>query len=235
MRGLFYAGLVFFSLLVTLQSAHALYLTLYTWNRPPAEARAPGHFLPPRLSFTVMLPARHEEAVIAATIERVVRARYPSNLIQVLVVCSADDEGTIAQAEEKIRELRREGYGNVSVVVFDDRPINKPHGLNTGLHSTQNEIVTIFDAEDDIHPDIFNVVNTLMLEDPPVQGDSMRRAVDELRIPLVFDAQRAGVLLLVQEPPALPRAQRVDHAGRQHRLLLPALFWSALTAGMNIT
>ena len=162
MHGLFYAGLVFFSLLVTLQSGHALYLTLYTWNRPPSEARAPEHFLPPRLSFTVMLPARHEEAVIAGTIERVVRANYPSNLIQVLVICSADDEGTIAQAEEKIRELRREGYGNVSVVVFHDRPINKPHGLNAALPKAKHNVVTIFDAEDDIHPDIFNVVNTVM-------------------------------------------------------------------------
>ena len=100
MRDLFYAGLVFFSVLVALQSAHTLYLTLYTWDRPPAEARAPEHFLPPMLSFTVMLPARHEEAVIATTIERVVRANYPARLIQVLVVCSVDDDGTIAEAEE---------------------------------------------------------------------------------------------------------------------------------------
>jgi glycosyltransferase XagB len=162
MRDLLYAGLLFFSLLVTLQSAHTLYLTLYTWDRPPDEARAPEHFLPPILSFTVMLPARHEEAVIAATIERVVRARYPSNLIQVLVICSADDEGTIAQAEEKIEDLRREGYGNVSVVVFHDKPINKPHGLNAALPKAKHNVVTIFDAEDDIHPDIFNVVNTVM-------------------------------------------------------------------------
>jgi len=34
MRDLLYAGLVFFSVLVTLQSAHTLYLTLYTWDRP---------------------------------------------------------------------------------------------------------------------------------------------------------------------------------------------------------
>ena len=162
MRDLFYAGLVFFSVLVTLQSAYTLYLTLYTWDRPTAEARAPEQFLPPMLSFTVMLPARHEEAVIATTIERVVRANYPARLIQVLVVCSVDDDGTIAEAEEKIRALRREGYGNVSVVVFDDKPINKPHGLNAALPHAKHDVVTIFDAEDDIHPDIFNVVNTVM-------------------------------------------------------------------------
>ena len=162
MRDLFYAGLVFFSVLVTLQSAYTLYLTLYTWDRPLAEARAPEHFLPPMLSFTVMLPARHEEAVIATTIERVVRANYPARLIQVLVICSADDDGTIAKARGKIEDLRREGYGNVSVVVFDDKPINKPHGLNAALPQATQDVVTIFDAEDDIHPDIFNVVNTVM-------------------------------------------------------------------------
>lgn len=159
------AALVVFSLLVTLQSAHTLYLTLYTWDRPPAEARAPEHFMLPRLSFTVMLPARHEEAVIQTTIERVAKANYPPELIQVLVVCSEDDRGTIAEAEAKIAELRRAGYGNVSVIEFNDGPINKPHGLNAALPYAAHDVVTIFDAEDDIHPDIFNVVNTVMQKD----------------------------------------------------------------------
>jgi glycosyltransferase XagB len=165
MDGLFYAALVFFSLLVTLQSGHALYLTLYTWNRPPSEARAPEEFIPPRLSFTVLLPARHEEDVIKTTIGRAARANYPQRLIQVLVVCSADDRGTIGAAEEKIGQLRRAGLTNASVVVFDDGPINKPHGLNAALPHTVHDVVTIFDAEDDIHPDIFNVVNTVMVKE----------------------------------------------------------------------
>jgi glycosyltransferase XagB len=160
--GLLDTVLVLVSLLVTLQSAHTLYLTLYTWDRPPEEARAPAQFVPPRLSFTVMLPARHEEAVIQDTIERVVKANYPAHLLQVLVVCSEDDRGTISKAEEKIARLRGEGLRNVSVVVFDDGPINKPHGLNAALPRATHDVVTIFDAEDDIHPDIFNVVNTVM-------------------------------------------------------------------------
>lgn len=150
------------SVLVTLQSAHTLYLTLYTWDRPPGEARAPDTFVAPRLSFTVMLPARHEEAVIQTTIERAVKANYPSDLLQVFVICSADDHGTIAKAEEKVAWLRREGLSNVSVVVFHDGPINKPHGLNAALARATGGVVTIFDAEDDIHPDIFNIVNTVM-------------------------------------------------------------------------
>ena len=160
-----YALLILLSLLVSIQSAHTLYLTLYTWNRPPSEARAPDAFRPPGLSFTVMLPARHEEEVIQATIGRVARANYPAGLIQVLVICSADDVGTISKAEEKIRDLQRDGITNVSMVVFRDGPVNKPHGLNCGLAQATEDIVTIFDAEDDIHSDIFNVVNTIMLEE----------------------------------------------------------------------
>ncbi len=165
MLDLIYAVLVLVSLLVTVQSAHTLYLTLYTWDRPPAEARAPDQFKPPGLSFTVMLPARQEEDVIQATIGRVAESNYPQDLIQVLVICRADDQGTIDKAEEKISELRRHGLRNVEMVVFRDEPINKPHGLNAALPHAAKDVLAIFDAEDDIHPDIFNVVNTVMEEE----------------------------------------------------------------------
>src|SRR5258708_3509996 len=69
-------------------------------------------------------------------------------------------------AQKKIAQLRRQGVENVRVVAFKTKPINKPHGLNVGLKTTRNEVVTIFDAEDDIHPEIFNVVNTVLLDEP---------------------------------------------------------------------
>jgi cellulose synthase/poly-beta-1,6-N-acetylglucosamine synthase-like glycosyltransferase len=155
------------SILLILQSTHTLYLMIYTWDRKEvgSKTQIPARFLAPQLSFTVMLPARHEEDVIQTTIERVVRSHYPTSLLEVVVICSADDVGTIGQAQQKIAQLRNEGITNVKVAIFNDKPINKPHGLNVGLRSTYHEVVTIFDAEDDIHPDIFNVVNTLMLEE----------------------------------------------------------------------
>ncbi|UGY90954.1 glycosyltransferase [Streptomyces gobiensis] len=164
---LVYAALVTISVLLTVQSAHVLYMMLYTWDQPKAEkrARAPERFLPPQYSFSVLLPARHEEDVIQTTIDRVVHADYPTELLQVFVICSVDDTGTIAEAREKIDELRRAGLRNVDVVVFDDKPVNKPHGLNAALPHTSHDVVTIFDAEDDIHPAIFNLVNTIMVDD----------------------------------------------------------------------
>ena len=162
-KDLFDAGVTLISVLIFIQAAHTLYLQLYTWNRPASGTGIPAEFVSPRLSFTVMLPARHEEDVIAGTIERVARAGYPADLIQILVICSVDDEGTISAAAGKITELRQQGLGNVNVVVFDDGPINKPHGLNAALPYAAGDVVTIFDAEDDIHPDIFNLVNTVMV------------------------------------------------------------------------
>ena len=158
---------IVFTLIVTVQAAYTVYLMIYTWDEPEANAQAaaPKEFLPPQKSFTVLLPARHEEEVIQTTIGRVVRANYPASLMEVYVICEAGDAGTIAKAQEKIEELRREGRRNVEVITFSDQPINKPHGLNIGFRRSHNEVVTIFDAEDEIHPDIFNVVNTVMLQD----------------------------------------------------------------------
>jgi glycosyltransferase XagB len=160
-------GSLLLSILLTIQSAYTLYLMLYTWDRQEAyeKAKAPTQFLTPQKAYTVMLPARHEEDVIQTTIERVVRANYPMHLLEVVVICKTDDQGTIAQAEEKIAGLRSAGISNVRVITFSTEPTNKPHGLNIGLAATVNEVVTIFDSEDDIHPDIFNIINTVMLQE----------------------------------------------------------------------
>jgi glycosyltransferase XagB len=155
------------SIILSIQSAYTLYLMVYIWDRPDAyhRAQAPARFRKPQKSFTVLLPCRHEESVIQSTIERAIRAHYPLSLLEVVVICTPDDTGTIAKAQEKIAKLRERGVGCVRVIAYRGAPINKPHALNVGLRATRNEVVTIFDAEDDIHPDIFNVVNTLMVSE----------------------------------------------------------------------
>lgn len=158
---------IVFSLLVSLQAAYTVYLMIYTWDQPEAyrRAAAPSEFLPPERSFTVLLPARHEEDVIQDTIQRAIQIRYPGELVEVVVICEAGDAGTIAKAEEKIAELKAQGIDRARVLTFSDRPINKPHGLNVGFAQTRHEVITIFDAEDEIHPDILSIVNTTMVKD----------------------------------------------------------------------
>jgi glycosyltransferase XagB len=165
MSDVLYASILLVSLFVSAQSVWTLYMTLYGWDQPPAEASAPEYFREPRLSFTALLPARHEEDVIRGTILRLAESNYPPDLVQVLVVCSADDQGTIDEAEAGIEFVRRQGRENVELVVFSDGPVNKPHGLNCALARATNDVVVIFDAEDDMHPDIFDIVNTVMEEE----------------------------------------------------------------------
>jgi glycosyltransferase XagB len=157
------------SLLLTVQSVYSTSLMLYCWeDRSKADRnRAPTSFAPPRQRFTLLLPARHEEAVIADTIQRVVELRYPRALVQVLIITEAGDVGTIATVRAKLAALNRQGIHNVRLLVFSDPPVNKPHGLNVGLRAATGDLVTIFDSEDEPHPDLLNVVNTVVEREGP--------------------------------------------------------------------
>ena len=79
------------SLLLTAQATHTLYLMIYTWDQPAAEelALVPEDRAAAATTFTVIVPARHEEDVIQVTIDRAAYADYPVRLVQIIVVCSA--------------------------------------------------------------------------------------------------------------------------------------------------
>jgi len=155
------------SLLLTAQSAYSAALMLYAWEDKEKlqKNRVPTTFEPPRHRFTLLLPARHEEEVIQDTIQRMVDLNYPRELVQVLVVIEAGDHGTIAEVNTKLAALQAQGIDHVQLITFSDPPINKPHGLNVGLRAASGDVVTIFDAEDEPHPDILNVVNTVMVRE----------------------------------------------------------------------
>lgn len=162
------------SVLLAIQGIYSTALMLYSWEDGEKRQRnhAPTTFETPRLSFTIILPARHEEAVIQETIQRTVDLNYPRHLIQVLIVIEAGDHGTIRKVNEKLITLRRQGIENVRLITFSDQPINKPHGLNVALGDATGDVVTIFDAEDEPHVDILQLINTVMIREgaPVVQS-----------------------------------------------------------------
>ena len=151
-------------LLMAVQAIFNIRLRLFIWEKPENAwlNHAPTVYRDPCLSFTIMLPARHEEAVYRETIQKVYDLNYPKELMQILAICREDDPGTITEAQYKIEEL---GDPNVQLVIFNDTPINKPHGLNLALQVAHGDVVTIFDAEDEPHPDILTIINTTMLND----------------------------------------------------------------------
>ena len=150
--------------LMTAQAIFSIRLRLYVWEDPERAAlnSVPTVYRAPQLSFTILLPAFHEEELYADTIQRVYDLNYPKHLVQVLALLREHDTGTIDVAREKLNQLRAP---NVELLATNDKHGGKPHQLNLGLKVARGDIVTIFDAEDEPHPDILQVINTIFLNE----------------------------------------------------------------------
>lgn len=156
--------IVALSFLLTFHGIFTLMWMLYAWENPEDVElhKSPKDFTLPKFSFTALIPARHEESVIRDTIKAVNNINYPDYLKEVLILCREDDMKTITKVEETIREIANP---NIMLVIFNSFPINKPRSLNQGLWQASNEIIAVFDAEDEPHRDIYSVANTVLLKE----------------------------------------------------------------------
>lgn len=149
--------------LVILQGLFALFLMIYAWEdknntRQPIKE---GDFLSPLHSFSAIVPCRHEKNTIADTLRAMHRLNYPEEMKQILVVIHVDtDDGTIGVVEDTIKEI---GATNIQLVTYNETPVNKPHGLNHALAQATKDFVVIFDAEDEVNPDLFKLINTAII------------------------------------------------------------------------
>ncbi len=128
---------------------------LHAWWTPETFARsAPDHKnVEPTHSFSLIVPARHEEAVLEVTLSGLVRSDHPA--FEVLVVVGADDPGTRAAAE-RVADC----YPDlVRVIVDSSWPKSKPKALNAALPHCTGTITGVFDAEDDVHPELLRRVD----------------------------------------------------------------------------
>jgi cellulose synthase/poly-beta-1,6-N-acetylglucosamine synthase-like glycosyltransferase len=123
-----------------------LWWMLHAWSDPQTLgqtgfAREEGL---PQLSFSLLVPARHEQAVLEETLERLLRLDHPR--FELLPIVGHDDPGTAAVADA----VATRHPDRVRVVVDDSRPKNKPKALNAALPFCRGEIVGVFDAEDEV-------------------------------------------------------------------------------------
>lgn len=148
--------------LLLIQSVISLYQTLYIWDDPDRilKSGAPKKYEKPEHGFSVLLPARHEAEVIGHTLINLSRANYPKSRLELLVICTEDDTETIKAAKSAIRAHK---IRNAKVVTFGGEP-GKSKGMNIGVGVAKHNIITIFDSEDDVSPDIFHIANSLMLK-----------------------------------------------------------------------
>jgi cellulose synthase/poly-beta-1,6-N-acetylglucosamine synthase-like glycosyltransferase len=119
----------------------------------------------PQLSFSLLVPARHEQAVLEQTLERLLQLDH--SRFEVLPIIGHDDAETMAVA----RAVDSRHPDRVRVVVDHSWPKNKPKGLNSALPHCRGEVVGVFDAEDEVDPRLLRVVDAAFRAD----GDDPRR------------------------------------------------------------
>lgn len=108
-------------------------------RRAPAPA-PPEDELP---SYTVLIPAYHEEAVIGDTVRCVADLDYPKDKLEILVLVERRDEATI----RAIRAVDPPDHVRV-VLLPPGAPQTKPRSCNLGLMLARGDLLVIFDAED---------------------------------------------------------------------------------------
>jgi cellulose synthase/poly-beta-1,6-N-acetylglucosamine synthase-like glycosyltransferase/putative flippase GtrA len=127
----------------------------YAWRTPDTFRRTGLTDLDePKLSFSVLVPARHEEAVLGATLAGIAAMDHPN--FEVVVVVGHDDPGTRGVAEAASAGL------DVPVEIVTDRHQgkNKPKALNSGLPHCTGDVVMVIDAEDDVQPGLLRLADT---------------------------------------------------------------------------
>src|SRR5947209_19775063 len=137
-------------------SATTLWWMLHAWRTPDTLVSTGYAVLPdaPELSFSLLVPARHEQAVLATTLERLVRVQHPA--VEILAIVGHDDSETEAVA----RGIASRHPAQARVVIDHQVPKNKPKALMTALPECRGEIVGVFDAEDDVDGRLLRQVDT---------------------------------------------------------------------------
>ncbi|GGN29038.1 hypothetical protein GCM10011609_85800 [Lentzea pudingi] len=146
--------LVLVSLALTVVAGTTLWWMLHAW-RTPASLLATGFSRRsstwPR-SFSLIVPARHEQQVLADTLDTLALLDHPD--YEVLAVIGHDDPETEAVA----RAAAQRHPAIIRVLIDHNTPKNKPKALNTALADCRGDITGVFDAEDDVHRDLLKLV-----------------------------------------------------------------------------
>ena len=148
-------ALILLSLALTFVAGSTLWWMLHAWNTPDHLVRTGFRRREhtPSTSFSLLVPARHEEDVLGDTLDSLAAIDHPA--FEVLAIVGHDDPGTEAVA----RAAAARHPGIVRVVIDNHEVKNKPKALNTALEQCQGDVVGVFDAEDDVHRDLLRLVD----------------------------------------------------------------------------
>lgn len=155
-----YSGLVAIALSLALIAVTTLWWMLYAWRSKTTydntafskEPHAPQH------TFTLLVPGRHEEEVMGQTLDALAAQTHPD--VQIIAIVGDDDPGTTAV----VRAAAARHPDRIEVVVDDSVPKNKPKALNRALPFAAGSIIGVFDAEDEVHPELLRHIDSRFTE-----------------------------------------------------------------------
>ncbi|PIE26695.1 MAG: glycosyl transferase [Micrococcales bacterium] len=125
------------------------------------------------LVFSLIVPARHEDAVLGHTLDKLASSEHPR--LEIICVVGHDDPGTAAVAQAAAAR-----HPNLIRVVTDhSEPKNKPKALNTALEYVRGDVVGVFDAEDDVDPRLLPAIERCFFHD---QADVVQGGVQLMNI-----------------------------------------------------
>jgi cellulose synthase/poly-beta-1,6-N-acetylglucosamine synthase-like glycosyltransferase len=122
------------SLLAYVYGGYLLALKVVVWLRGPRVVRR-AHITP---SVSLIISAYNEAAVIRAKLENALALDYPAELLEVVVVSDASDDGT--------DEIVREYTGRGARLMRQPERRGKTAGLNAVMPTLRGEIVVFSDA-----------------------------------------------------------------------------------------
>lgn len=118
-----------------------------TRKPPPSRLMENGPNSP---SIAILLPVYHEAHMIEALLTNILKTDYPLAKLAIIIVCEPDDDDTIRAAQAAITARQN---GPLRLFITNGTgPKTKPNALNQALAITNNDIVTVYDAEDRPHP-----------------------------------------------------------------------------------
>lgn len=112
---------------------------------------------------SILVPARDEAAVIAATVDALMAQDYPGHRMELIVMDDGSTDGT-----RHILERKRETYPRLKVVEIPIRESGqgKSRALNLGLAAARGEIVAVYDADNLPRPDAVRILVLNLLDEP---------------------------------------------------------------------
>ncbi|MET4783655.1 glycosyltransferase family 2 protein [Glaciihabitans sp. UYNi722] len=154
------AALVLVAIGLTAIALTTLWWMLHAWKSDGNLKRTAfsEHPLDPAHSFTLLVPGRHEEEVMGQTLDVLASQTHPD--FEIIAIVGDDDPGT----DRVAREAAARHPGIIRVIVDDSVPKNKPKALNRALPFARGDVIGVFDAEDEVHPELLRLIDSRFSE-----------------------------------------------------------------------